>query len=134
MPAETPADEGPEGELAVRCERDLVQKLKVLRHELSLQQPQAGHCRVEVSREEIFEVSQHQLYRRTLLPVHPPSYITCVTSLSLCPSFHLHLHLQAMLLLYSVFFFLLIAVLVVPSRCQCTAPQTPDPLMLRGTI
>lgn len=45
-----------EGELPVRYERDLVQKLKVLRHELSLQQPQAGHCRIEVSREEIFEV------------------------------------------------------------------------------
>ena len=28
---------------AQRYERDLVQKLKVLRHELSLQQPQAGH-------------------------------------------------------------------------------------------
>lgn len=41
---------------AQRYERDLVQKLKVLRHELSLQQPQAGHCRIEVSREEIFEV------------------------------------------------------------------------------
>lgn len=45
-----------DGELPVRYERDLVQKLKVLRHELSLQQPQAGHCRIEVSREEIFEV------------------------------------------------------------------------------
>lgn len=45
---------------AQRYERDLVQKLKVLRHELSLQQPQAGHCRIEVSREEIFEVwNQH---------------------------------------------------------------------------
>ncbi|OXB82776.1 UNVERIFIED_CONTAM: hypothetical protein H355_000474 [Colinus virginianus] len=41
---------------AQRYERDLVQKLKVLRHELSLQQPQAGHCRIEVSREEIFEI------------------------------------------------------------------------------
>ena len=40
---------------AQRDERDLVQKLKVLRHELSLQQPQAGHCHVEISREEIFE-------------------------------------------------------------------------------
>lgn len=43
---------------AQRYERDLVQKLKVLRHELSLQQPQAGHCRIEVSREEIFEVPE----------------------------------------------------------------------------
>lgn len=46
---------------AQRYERDLVQKLKVLRHELSLQQPQAGHCRIEVSREEIFEVQSGQL-------------------------------------------------------------------------
>lgn len=47
---------GGEGDVAVRYERDLVHKLKLLRHELSLQQPQAGHCRIEVSREEIFEV------------------------------------------------------------------------------
>jgi hypothetical protein len=46
---------------AQRYERDLVQKLKVLRHELSLQQPQAGHCRIEVSREEIFEVKNYVL-------------------------------------------------------------------------
>lgn len=52
---DVPVEEA-EGELPVRYERDLVQKLKVLRHELSLQQPQAGHCRIEVSREEIFEV------------------------------------------------------------------------------
>ena len=49
-------EEGGDGEMAVRYERDLVHKLKLLRHELSLQQPQAGHCRIEVSREEIFEV------------------------------------------------------------------------------
>lgn len=47
---------GGEGDVAARYERDLVHKLKLLRHELSLQQPQAGHCRIEVSREEIFEV------------------------------------------------------------------------------
>ncbi|EHB10351.1 E3 ubiquitin-protein ligase SMURF2 [Heterocephalus glaber] len=46
---------------AQRYERDLVQKLKVLRHELSLQQPQAGHCHIQVSREEIFEESYHQI-------------------------------------------------------------------------
>lgn len=40
-----------------RYKRDLVQKLKILRQELSQQQPQAGHCRIEVSREEIFEVN-----------------------------------------------------------------------------
>lgn len=39
-----------------KYKRDLVQKLKILRQELSQHQPQAGHCRIEVSREEIFEV------------------------------------------------------------------------------
>ncbi|OWK11048.1 hypothetical protein Celaphus_00007303 [Cervus elaphus hippelaphus] len=48
---------------AQRYERELVQKLKVLRHELSLQQPQAGHCRIEVSREEIFEESYRQIMK-----------------------------------------------------------------------
>ncbi|KAF3846896.1 hypothetical protein F7725_003974 [Dissostichus mawsoni] len=33
-----------------KYKRDLVQKLKILRQELSQQQPQAGHCRIEVSR------------------------------------------------------------------------------------
>lgn len=56
---------------AQRYERDLVQKLKVLRHELSLQQPQAGHCRIEVSREEIFEVCNLvQLTIRHSLCIH----------------------------------------------------------------
>lgn len=41
-----------------KYKRDLVQKLKILRQELSQQQPQAGHCRIEVCREEIFEVKQ----------------------------------------------------------------------------
>uniref|UniRef100_M3ZFP0 E3 ubiquitin-protein ligase SMURF1 n=1 Tax=Xiphophorus maculatus TaxID=8083 RepID=M3ZFP0_XIPMA len=49
--------------MAVRYERDLVHKLKLLRHELSLQQPQAGHCRIEVSREEIFEESYRQIMK-----------------------------------------------------------------------
>lgn len=39
-----------------KYKRDLVQKLKTLRQELSQQQPPAGHCRIEVCREEIFEV------------------------------------------------------------------------------
>ncbi|XP_056440924.1 E3 ubiquitin-protein ligase SMURF1-like [Gadus chalcogrammus] len=58
-------EEGPggEGEMAVRYERDLVHKLKLLRHELSLQQPQAGHCRIEVSRDEIFEESYRQIMK-----------------------------------------------------------------------
>uniref|UniRef100_W5MAZ4 E3 ubiquitin-protein ligase n=1 Tax=Lepisosteus oculatus TaxID=7918 RepID=W5MAZ4_LEPOC len=59
---EVSVEEG-EGEVPVRYERDLVQKLKVLRHELSLQQPQAGHCRIEVSREEIFEESYRQIMK-----------------------------------------------------------------------
>jgi hypothetical protein len=36
--------------------RDLVAKLKCLRAELHALQPQTGHCRLEVSRKEIFEV------------------------------------------------------------------------------
>uniref|UniRef100_A0A1A8GC04 E3 ubiquitin-protein ligase n=1 Tax=Nothobranchius korthausae TaxID=1143690 RepID=A0A1A8GC04_9TELE len=54
---------GGDGDVAVRYERDLVHKLKLLRHELSLQQPQAGHCRIEVSREEIFEESYRQIMK-----------------------------------------------------------------------
>uniref|UniRef100_A0A3P9M0J7 HECT-type E3 ubiquitin transferase n=1 Tax=Oryzias latipes TaxID=8090 RepID=A0A3P9M0J7_ORYLA len=54
---------GGDGEVAARYERDLVHKLKLLRHELSLQQPQAGHCRIEVSREEIFEESYRQIMK-----------------------------------------------------------------------
>lgn len=48
--------EDPECLTVPKYKRDLVQKLKILRQELSQQQPQAGHCRIEVSREEIFEV------------------------------------------------------------------------------
>lgn len=43
-----------------KYKRDLVQKLKILRQELSQHQPQAGHCRIEVSREEIFEVRKNE--------------------------------------------------------------------------
>ncbi|KAG7269988.1 hypothetical protein CRUP_027540 [Coryphaenoides rupestris] len=46
-----------------RYKRDLVQKLKVLRQELSQQQPQAGHCRIGGSREEIFEESYRQVMK-----------------------------------------------------------------------
>uniref|UniRef100_UPI00358ED34A E3 ubiquitin-protein ligase SMURF2-like n=1 Tax=Myxine glutinosa TaxID=7769 RepID=UPI00358ED34A len=54
----------PEEECPVpRYKRDLVQKLKALRQELALQQPQAGHCRIEVSREEIFEESYRQIMK-----------------------------------------------------------------------
>ncbi|XP_060521947.1 E3 ubiquitin-protein ligase SMURF2 [Cylas formicarius] len=37
--------------------RDLVAKLKVLRAELTALQPQSGHCRLEVARNEVFEES-----------------------------------------------------------------------------
>jgi E3 ubiquitin ligase SMURF1/2 len=37
--------------------RDLVGKLRALRSELQTLQPQSGHCRLEVSRTEIFEES-----------------------------------------------------------------------------
>lgn len=56
-----------------KYKRDLVQKLKILRQELSQQQPQAGHCRIEVSREEIFEVRRewhHCCYRIICYPIY----------------------------------------------------------------
>uniref|UniRef100_A0A674NU00 HECT-type E3 ubiquitin transferase n=1 Tax=Takifugu rubripes TaxID=31033 RepID=A0A674NU00_TAKRU len=46
-----------------KYKRDLVQKLKTLRQELSQQQPPAGHCRIEVCREEIFEESYRQVMK-----------------------------------------------------------------------
>uniref|UniRef100_A0A8C5AQ72 HECT-type E3 ubiquitin transferase n=1 Tax=Gadus morhua TaxID=8049 RepID=A0A8C5AQ72_GADMO len=46
-----------------RYKRDLVHKLKILRQELGHQQPQGGHCRIEVSREEIFEESYRQVMK-----------------------------------------------------------------------
>ncbi|XP_030750487.1 E3 ubiquitin-protein ligase SMURF2 [Sitophilus oryzae] len=46
-----------EGEHLPKYRRDLVAKLKVLRAELTAMQPQSGHCRLEVSRNEVFEES-----------------------------------------------------------------------------
>ncbi|XP_013415244.1 E3 ubiquitin-protein ligase SMURF2-like isoform X1 [Lingula anatina] len=46
-----------------KYKRDLVHKLKILRQELQQTQPQTGHCRVEVSREEIFEESYRQVMK-----------------------------------------------------------------------
>lgn len=46
-----------------RYKRDLVQKMKVLKQEISSLQPQAGHCRLEVSREEVFEDSYRQVMK-----------------------------------------------------------------------
>ncbi|XP_074647220.1 E3 ubiquitin-protein ligase SMURF2-like isoform X2 [Tubulanus polymorphus] len=48
---------------APRYKRDLVQKMKILRQELQALQPQSGHCRIEVSREEIFEESYRQIMK-----------------------------------------------------------------------
>jgi hypothetical protein len=44
-------------ELLPRYKRDLIQKMKAFRIEIQTLQPQSGHCRLEVSRAEIFEVS-----------------------------------------------------------------------------
>ncbi|XP_066258388.1 E3 ubiquitin-protein ligase SMURF2 [Euwallacea similis] len=46
-----------ENEHLPKYRRDLVAKLKVLRAELTGLQPQSGHCRLEVSRQEVFEES-----------------------------------------------------------------------------
>ena len=44
-----------------KYKRDLVAKMKVLRCELGSLQPQSGHCRLEVSRQEVFEDSYRQV-------------------------------------------------------------------------
>lgn len=44
-------------ELLPKYRRDLVGKMKTLRSDLQALQPQSGHCRLEVSRNEIFEES-----------------------------------------------------------------------------
>lgn len=46
-----------ESELLPKYRRDLVGKLRALRAELQALQPQSGHCRLEVSRNEVFEES-----------------------------------------------------------------------------
>jgi len=46
-----------------KYKRDLVAKMKVLRSELSSLQPQSGHCRLEVSRAEVFEDSYRQVVK-----------------------------------------------------------------------
>lgn len=51
-----------DNELLPKYKRDLVAKLKCLRAELNALQPQSGHCRLEVSRNEIFEVSIFVMY------------------------------------------------------------------------
>ncbi|XP_071509511.1 E3 ubiquitin-protein ligase SMURF2-like [Diadema setosum] len=46
-----------------KYKRDLVQKIKLLHAELATVQPQTGHCRIEVSRENIFEESYRQIMK-----------------------------------------------------------------------
>lgn len=55
VPAPAPSLEA-DGEVLPKYRRDLVAKQKILRAELTALQPQSGHCRLEVSRSEIFEV------------------------------------------------------------------------------
>lgn len=45
------------------AKRDLVHKMKTLRSQLSAMQPQTGHCRIETSRENIFEESYRQIMK-----------------------------------------------------------------------
>ncbi|XP_064478948.1 E3 ubiquitin-protein ligase SMURF2-like [Ornithodoros turicata] len=52
-----PRAPSPEPSPLPKYKRDLVQKLTALRQELQTAQPQSGHCRLEVSREDIFEES-----------------------------------------------------------------------------
>lgn len=43
--------------------RNLVQKMSTLRQELQSLQPQSGHCRMEVSRQDIFEESYRAIMK-----------------------------------------------------------------------
>ncbi|BES98348.1 e3 ubiquitin-protein ligase [Nesidiocoris tenuis] len=52
-----PSKEPIDGEVLPKYKRDLVAKQKILKAELTALQPQSGHCRLEVSRHEIFEES-----------------------------------------------------------------------------
>lgn len=56
LPIATPLPDEKQEEALPRYKRDLVAKIKILRTELQTMQPQSGHCRLEVSRTEIFEV------------------------------------------------------------------------------
>lgn len=58
-PAESDLPQGllNDSELLPKYRRDLVGKLRALRAELTALQPQSGHCRLEVSRNEVFEES-----------------------------------------------------------------------------
>lgn len=52
-----------DGEILPKYKRDLVSKLRMLKAELHALQPQSGHCRLEVSRKEIFEESYRLLMK-----------------------------------------------------------------------
>jgi len=52
-----------DGEILPRYKRDLVAKMKMFRSELNKLQPQSGHCRLEVSRGEVFEDSYRQVVK-----------------------------------------------------------------------
>ncbi|XP_075230861.1 SMAD specific E3 ubiquitin protein ligase isoform X2 [Lycorma delicatula] len=56
-PPDGPQSIEADGEMLPKYRRDLVAKQKILRAELNALQPQSGHCRLEVSRSEIFEES-----------------------------------------------------------------------------
>lgn len=57
VPADMPIGLLDGAEILPKYRRDLVAKMRSLRTELQQLQPQSGHCRLEVSREEIFEES-----------------------------------------------------------------------------
>ncbi|XP_075168551.1 SMAD specific E3 ubiquitin protein ligase [Haematobia irritans] len=57
VPADLPQGLLEGADLLPKYRRDLVGKLRALRTELQTLQPQSGHCRLEVSRSEIFEES-----------------------------------------------------------------------------
>lgn len=57
MPADLPQGLLEGADLLPKYRRDLVGKMRALRTELQALQPQSGHCRLEVSRTEIFEES-----------------------------------------------------------------------------
>ena len=47
----------------VQGKRDLVHKMKILRSQLSAMQHQTGHCRIETSRDSVFEESYRQVMK-----------------------------------------------------------------------
>ncbi|CAH2106270.1 unnamed protein product [Euphydryas editha] len=56
-PAPTTSSEPPDSDALPKYKRDLAAKARVLRAELQALQPQTGHCRIEVSRNEVLEES-----------------------------------------------------------------------------